>query len=622
MKKTMIKTAAACGLCVTLLAVPIAAAFGGGQFGQPDGQTEPPTSGAPMTPGGQQNPGVTYADEPTTVAVGETTNSAASLTANYGDAVTYDVGETGSVKIKSAGTYIVTGVCADGNITVAKGTTGVVLILKDLDLTSTGGAALSVNKNAEAKIIVAGSVKLTDAEDPNDENSADADTADAYDGAAIKIKDGASAYITGTGTLTINGSAKNGIKAGDETALVIDGPTLNITASNDAINGNYDVAILSGAVNISAGDDGIHADRILTIGTTSTSPIVRITESCEGLEGTVVNIAGGRVDIKASDDGVNAANSDGTYASELAFSINIMGGSVTVNAGFDGLDSNGSINLIAGSATINSANAGGDAGIDYDVSLYVSDEFDLNNHSGVAGPDNMMGGGMGMPGRQGQMTPPAQGGSNQQGQMTPPAQGWNDQQGQPTPPAQGWNNRQGQPTPPAQGWNNQQGQTAPPAQGWNNQQGQPTPPAQGGNNQQETPKATRSTQHLAVNGVNQNAEAYNIDGHNYFKLRDVAMLLNGTGSQFSVTYDAATRTIFAETGAAYTPVGGELQTGEDRSASCTRSTQALIVNGRRVELTAYMFGGNNYFQLRELGAVLGFDVDYDEATRTMLVVSR
>ncbi|MBQ9458647.1 MAG: carbohydrate-binding domain-containing protein [Oscillospiraceae bacterium] len=580
MKKTMIKTAAACGLCVTLLAVPIAAAFGGGQFGQPDGQTEPPTSGAPMTPGGQQNPGVTYADEPTTVAVGETTNSAASLTANYGDAVTYDVGETGSVKIKSAGTYIVTGVCADGNITVAKGTTGVVLILKDLDLTSTGGAALSVNKNAEAKIIVAGSVKLTDAEDPNDENSADADTADAYDGAAIKIKDGASAYITGTGTLTINGSAKNGIKAGDETALVIDGPTLNITASNDAINGNYDVAILSGAVNISAGDDGIHADRILTIGTTSTSPIVRITESCEGLEGTVVNIAGGRVDIKASDDGVNAANSDGTYASELAFSINIMGGSVTVNAGFDGLDSNGSINLIAGSATINSANAGGDAGIDYDVSLYVSDEFDLNNHSGVAGPDNMMGGGMGMPGRQGQMTPPAQGGSNQQGQMTPPAQGWNDQQGQ------------------------------------------PTPPAQGGNNQQETPKATRSTQHLAVNGVNQNAEAYNIDGHNYFKLRDVAMLLNGTGSQFSVTYDAATRTIFAETGAAYTPVGGELQTGEDRSASCTRSTQALIVNGRRVELTAYMFGGNNYFQLRELGAVLGFDVDYDEATRTMLVVSR
>ena len=52
-------------------------------------------------------------------------------------------------------------------------TTGVVLVLKDLNLTSTTGATLSVNKGAEAKIIVSGSVKLTDAENPADENSTD-----------------------------------------------------------------------------------------------------------------------------------------------------------------------------------------------------------------------------------------------------------------------------------------------------------------------------------------------------------------------------------------------------------------------------------------------------------------
>ena len=58
----------------------------------------------------------------------------------------------------------------------------------------------------------------------------------------------------------------------------------------------------------------------------------------------------------------------------------------------DGLDSNGNINLISGSATIKSASTGGDAGMDYDGQLYISDDFDLNNQSGVS---NMGGGQMG-----------------------------------------------------------------------------------------------------------------------------------------------------------------------------------------------------------------------------------
>ena len=67
-----------------------------------------------------------------------------------------------------------------------------------------------------------------------------------------------------------------------------------------------------------------------------------------------------------------------------------------------GTSSDGNINLIAGSATIRSANNGGDAGIDYDGSLYISNEFNLNNNSGVAGPDGMGGGMMGgMPGQMG-----------------------------------------------------------------------------------------------------------------------------------------------------------------------------------------------------------------------------
>ncbi|MBE7004758.1 MAG: carbohydrate-binding domain-containing protein [Ruminococcaceae bacterium] len=649
MKKKYRKTAAVCGLCVTLLAgaTITSTAFGGNQGGGPGGGPG----------GGQDGAGTSaqYASASGTVAEGNTTNSAASLTADYANATTITMtDEDNEVKIKEAGTYIVTGSCADGSITVTKGTTGVVLVLEDLDLTSSTGAPLSINKTAEAKVIVSGSVTLTDAENPDDEDSADADVADAYDGAAIKVKAGAAAYLTGDGTLTLNGNAKNGVKAGDETTLVIDGDlTLNITAANDAINGGYDVAILNGTLNISAGDDAIHADRILTIGADGSGPNVTIRQSYEGIEATVVNIAGGTVDLTATDDGVNAANSDGTYASELTYSINITGGSVNVNAGFDGLDSNGNVNLIAGSATIRSANRGGDAGVDYDGSLYVSDAFELNNQSGVAGPDNMMGGmpgQMGQNGQQGQMTPPDWGQNDRQGQMTPPEWGENGQQGQMTPPDWGQNGRQGQMAPPDWGQNGQQGQMTPPDWGQNGRQGQMASPDQGQNDQQDqtkpssqtqnsgrnqtTPAQTQNTrqesalqvapttQSLTVDGVSRNAEIYNINGSNFFKLRDVAMLLSGTSSCFSVDYDAASRTIAVVTGESYVPQGGELQTGTDRSASCVPSTQTLTINGRAVELTAYNLGGSNFFQLRELGAALGFGVDYDEASRTVVVTSR
>ena len=417
MKKKFVKTAAACGLCLTLLASGVSAGaaysagvqnrIGGNNF---FGQQAPMLGDRQNGPfGGMEQGGMSgrmqssaqYASAPTEIAAGITANSAASLTADEANATTITMSEENSeVKIKASGTYIITGSCSDGSITVTKGTTGVVLILRDLDLTSATGATLSVNKAASAKIIVSGSVTLTDAEDNANEASDD------YDGAAIKIKAGASAYITGSGTLTLNGEAKNGIKVSGGTDddegygnLVIDGATVNINAANDGINANYDVAILSGKVTVSAADDGIHADHILTIGSESAAPTVTVTSSTEALEATVINIAGGTVNVTASDDGVNAANADGLFKGALDYSINITGGSVTVNAGTDGLDSNGNINLISGSATIRSANNGGDAGIDYDGQCYISDEFELNNYSGVAGPDNMMGG----PGQMGRM---------------------------------------------------------------------------------------------------------------------------------------------------------------------------------------------------------------------------
>jgi hypothetical protein len=131
-----------------------------------------------------------------------------------------------------------------------------------------------------------------------------------------------------------------------------------------------------------------------------------------------------------------------------------------------------------------------------------------------------------------------------------------------------------------------------------------------------------SSQSLKVNGINKALEIYNINGSNYFKLRDVAFLLNGTGSQFSVAFDADKGAISCVKGEAYAPVGGEVQLGSDKSATAVPSSQSLYIDGALVSLDPFNIGGNNFFKLRDLGAALNFNVDYDDATRTMLITSR
>ena len=132
-----------------------------------------------------------------------------------------------------------------------------------------------------------------------------------------------------------------------------------------------------------------------------------------------------------------------------------------------------------------------------------------------------------------------------------------------------------------------------------------------------------STQNLAVDGKTIPCEKYNIDGSNYFKLRDMAYLLNGTGSQFAVGWDAASSTVSITTGQPYTPNGTELKLdGGDKSATSVPSSQTIKIDGVVVSnLSVYNIGGNNYFKLRDLGNALGFEVGYDAATFTATVTT-
>lgn len=133
--------------------------------------------------------------------------------------------------------------------------------------------------------------------------------------------------------------------------------------------------------------------------------------------------------------------------------------------------------------------------------------------------------------------------------------------------------------------------------------------------------AALSPQNLTVNGVPVSCEKYNIDGSNYFKLRDIAFLLQNSPARFAVVWDAASGTVSIISGQPYTADGSELITdGTDRSGTAVESSQTILFNGTAVSgLSVYNIGGNNYFRLRDLAELLGFGVDYAAETNTAAI---
>ena len=132
--------------------------------------------------------------------------------------------------------------------------------------------------------------------------------------------------------------------------------------------------------------------------------------------------------------------------------------------------------------------------------------------------------------------------------------------------------------------------------------------------------ASLSRQTVRVDGVSAACAAYNIGGSNYFKLRDIAMLLRTTDAEFSVDFNSRAMTVSVVTGAAYSPVGGELGSAAS-VASRTASSWKLLVDGKAVSCEVYNIGGNNYFKIRDLGGAIGFGVDYDKSADAVLITT-
>ena len=131
--------------------------------------------------------------------------------------------------------------------------------------------------------------------------------------------------------------------------------------------------------------------------------------------------------------------------------------------------------------------------------------------------------------------------------------------------------------------------------------------------------AVPSSHGVHLNGALVSFSGFNIDGYNFFRLRDVAFALNGTRSQFQVAWDAHMSVINLLPGWGYTPIGTEMAQTESGATIAMPSTAPVLVSGMATHLRAYNIGGYTYFRLRDLGATLGFWVYWDDVLQTILI---
>lgn len=361
--------------------------------------------------------GAAAATVDTASSVGETVAQSAALTftnsaiteTSAGSGYTID-GTT--LTITTAGTYRIGGSCSEGTIIVSKGLSDVTLILDNLTLASSTTAPIVVKKSATVNIHLDGTSTLTDSEDPANETSADATVAEAFEGAAIKVKSGSAVTFCGDGNLNIVANAKNGIKGGATSSLIFNqsgtinvggsgkyyGATTTGAAVNNGIACDGSIVINQGTYIIKAVNDGIKSAPDATDETEGT---VIDTESA----GTVT-INGGSFDIDVDGDGIQAdtalninggafdiqtwkgysvwndtlanfysckglkASGDRAEEAGIEPALNITSGTFTLNTGDDAIHSDANATVTGGTFTIST----GDDGMHADTSLTIGAE--------------------------------------------------------------------------------------------------------------------------------------------------------------------------------------------------------------------------------------------------------
>lgn len=320
-----------------------------------------------------------------------------------------------ALTITAAGTYRITGSCSEGSVVVSKSLSDVTLILDNLTLSSSSTAPVVIKKSSTVIIHLEGTSTLTDNEDPDNETSSDATVADAFEGAAIKVKSGSTVTLCGEGNLNIVANAKNGIKGGSTAALIFNGSgTVAVTGSGKYYGGTKSGA----AVNNGIACDGSMVFNQGTFVIKATGDGIKSApDATDETEGTTIDtdsagtvtINGGTFDIDVDGDGIQAdtaltinggtfdiqtwkgysvwndtladaysckgLKASGDRAEEAGYdpTLTITGGTFTLNTGDDAVHSDAYVTVTGGTFTINT----GDDGMHADTSLILGTENGL-----------------------------------------------------------------------------------------------------------------------------------------------------------------------------------------------------------------------------------------------------
>ncbi|HAQ41186.1 MAG TPA: hypothetical protein DCM73_10385 [Clostridiales bacterium] len=116
--------------------------------------------------------------------------------------------------------------------------------------------------------------------------------------------------------------------------------------------------------------------------------------------------------------------------------------------------------------------------------------------------------------------------------------------------------------------------------------------------------------------------SYNIDGYNYFKLRDIAVILKSTQKEFEVSWDESAQCIALTSGKEYTSVGGELEISSEQGSKYAAQVISKIKFGEKeLSLPSYNIDGYNYFKLRDVGDIIDFVPQWDTEAKVIKIVT-
>lgn len=314
--------------------------------------------------------------------------------------------EDGVVTIKAAGVYVLSGTLTDGTIVVDAGDDDKVqLVLDGVSIMAADYAAIYA-KNADKVFVTLAEGAGNSLTVSGDYVQTDDNNVDAVIFAKCDLT------LNGTGSLTVKDNMGHGIVSKDD--LVVTGGTYTIYSQDHCLNGKDSVRIADGTfnlscdedgihagnddqqdgyvyieggdINISVGDDALHAEGLLII----TGGDIDVSKSCEGVEGYKILVTGGDIDVISSDDGFNAAGgSSGSGDNHDGFGdgpgmggvdmdadndayILITGGRININANGDGIDSNGCIGITGGSVYVLGPSDNGNGAMDYGICAAIT----------------------------------------------------------------------------------------------------------------------------------------------------------------------------------------------------------------------------------------------------------